>query len=242
MDTQEKFKIHSLELGPMEKFIYLIADISSKRAAIVDPAWDVPRMFDLAEKQGVTITDILLTHSHPDHINGVDKVLDKFDAELHLSHDEAAFWGAELGKPSLHHGGDTIQLGETEIEMLHTPGHTPGSVCYLVDDQLITGDTMFVFGCGRCDLTGGDPEVMFKTLRNMTNNLPSSTVIHPGHNYAVTPTATMEEQIEGNPFLHFDKSNDFVEFRMYAHSRARSTPYHEVNREQAERMLKQTFS
>lgn len=222
----------------MNNFIYLIEDTASKRAAIVDPAWDVPKLFDLAEKQGVTITDILLTHSHHDHINGVGKVLEKFDAELHLSHAESEFWGADLVKPTLHYGGDTIQLGETVIEILHTPGHTPGSICYRIDDQLITGDTMFVFGCGRCDLNGGDPEVMFNTLRHLKENLSGSTVIHPGHNYAVTPTATMEEQIKGNPFMHFDSRDNFVEFRMHAHSRSRSTPYHAVSREQAERMLK----
>ena len=110
----------------MENFVYLIEDTESKRAAIADPAWDVPKMLELAEKHGVTITDILLTHSHHDHINGVGTVLDKYDAELHLSQPEAEFWGAELSKPSLHYGGDIIQLGETEIEVLHTPGHTPG--------------------------------------------------------------------------------------------------------------------
>ena len=221
----------------MENFIYLIEDIESRRAAIVDPAWDVPRLFDLAEQHGVTITDILLTHSHHDHINGVDTVLDKFDAELHLLNAEAEFWGNKLTKPALHYGGDHIQLGNTEIEVLHTPGHTPGSTCYLVDDQLITGDTMFVFGCGRCDMTGGDPEVMFNTLKNLKENIPGSTVIHPGHNYAVTATATMEDQINGNPFMHFDKQDDFVEFRMHAHGRARKSPYEAISREQAERML-----
>ena len=237
MSTQSKFKIHAHELGPMENFVYLIEDVESKRAAIVDPAWEVEQVIDLAVKQGIKITDILLTHSHHDHTNGVDKVLNKFDAELHLLNAEAEFWGSKLTKPSLHYGGDHIQLGNTEIEVLHTPGHTPGSTCYLVDDQLLTGDTMFVFGCGRCDLSGGDPQVMFNTLRHLKETLSGSTVIHPGHNYAVTPTATMEDQIEGNPFMHFDSRDDFVEFRMHAHSRSRSTPYHAVNREQAERML-----
>jgi hydroxyacylglutathione hydrolase len=239
MITQEKFKIHTRELGPMENFVYLIEDVATKTAAIVDPAWEVEQVFDLAEKQGIKITDILLTHSHHDHINGVDKVLDKFDAELHLLNAEADFWGAKLIKPELHYGGDHIQLGDTEIEVLHTPGHTPGSTCYLVDDQLLTGDTMFVFGCGRCDITGGDPEVMFNTLKRMKETLPSSTVIHPGHNYAVTPTATMAEQINGNPFMHFDKQDDFVEFRMHAHGRTRKSPYAAVSHEQAKEMLKQ---
>jgi len=238
LNTESKFKLHSLELGPMDNFIYLIEDTASKRAAIVDPAWDVSRMLELADKHGVTITDILLTHSHPDHINGIDAVLDKHDAQLHLSQQESEFWGAELGKPSLHYGGDIIQLGETEIEMLHTPGHTPGSVCYQIDNELITGDTMFVFGCGHCNL-GGDPNILFDTLRHMKESLPASMIIHPGHNYSDKPTSTFGEQIEGNPFLHFDKKNDFVEFRTNIHSRIRSTPYQSVSHEQAERMLKQ---
>ena len=222
----------------MENFVYLIEDAVSKTAAIVDPAWEVEQVIGLAEKQGIKITDILLTHSHHDHINGVDKVLDKFDAELHLLNAEAEFWGHKLAKPALHYGGDHIQLGDTEIDVLHTPGHTPGSTCYLVGDQLLTGDTMFVFGCGRCDITGGDPEVMFNTLKHMKETLPDSTVIHPGHNYAVTPTATMTEQINGNPFMHFDKQDDFVEFRMHAHGRIRKSPYAAVTHEQAKKMLK----
>ena len=238
MITQEKFKIHTRELGPMENFVYLIEDVASTTAAIVDPAWEVEQVISLAEKHDVTITDILLTHSHHDHINGINKVLDKFDANLHLLNAEAEFWRSKLSKPVLHYGGDRIQLGNTDIEVLHTPGHTPGSACYLVDDQLITGDTMFVFGCGRCDINGGDPEVMFNTLKHMKETLPGSTVIHPGHNYAVTPTVTMEDQINGNPFMHFDKKNNFVEFRMHAHARTRKLPYAAVSHEQAKKMLK----
>lgn len=222
----------------MNNFIYLIEDIQSKHTALVDPAWDVASIFALAEGNDLTITDILLTHSHHDHINGIDQVLDKFDAELHLSSAEAKFWSAELHQPSLHHGGDRITLGETEIEVLHTPGHTPGSVCYKIADQLITGDTMFVFGCGHCKV-GGDPNVLFDTLRTMKETLPDGTIIHPGHNYSAQPTASFGEQIAGNPFLHFDKREDFVEFRQHVHADIRQTPYHPVSREAAEKMLKQ---
>ncbi len=238
MNAQSKFKIHSFELGPMNNFVYLVEDTSSKRAAVVDPAWDIQKIFDLAENRGATITDVLLTHSHSDHVNGVSDVLDKFDAQLHLSQAESEFWGVQLAKPFLHYGGDTIQLGKTEIEMLHTPGHTPGSACYKIENELITGDTMFVFGCGRCDLSGGDPELMFNTLRHMKNVLPSSTVIHPGHNYSATPTATMEDQVAGNPFMHFDNLDDFTKFRMHTHSRIRSTPYQPVTAEQVDKILK----
>ncbi|HHO68511.1 MAG TPA: MBL fold metallo-hydrolase [Gammaproteobacteria bacterium] len=230
MTEDSPVAIHALELGPMENFVYLVEDRASGRAAVVDPAWDVPAILELADRHGVRITDILLTHSHHDHINGIEDVLARHDAQLHLLKDEAEFWGSHLDLPTLHHGGDHIRLGDTDIEVLHTPGHTPGSACYKVGERLITGDTLFVFGCGRCDLPGGDPEQMFVTLKDMAARLPRDTLILPGHNYAVKPVSTLEEQIEGNPFLHFDDRDRFVEYRMHYHDRHRDSPYGPVCR------------
>lgn len=230
--SPQPYSIHALELGPMENFIYLIHDHATDRAAVVDPAWDVPEVLALADKLGVRITDILLTHSHHDHINGIEQVLERYDAQLHLAKAEARFWGQYLDLPTLHHGGDVIAVGETEVQLLHTPGHTPGSACYRLGDDLITGDTLFVFGCGRCDLRGGDPEQMYETLKDLTATLPADAVIHPGHNYADRTTSTVAEQIEGNPFLHFDQRERFVEYRMHYHDRHRHSPYHAVARGQ----------
>ena len=225
MSTSTAFHIHALELGPMENFVYLVEDKASRRAAVVDPAWDVPQVLELASRRGLRITDILLTHSHHDHINGIEDVLQVSDARLHLLKAEAQFWGSHLDLPTLHHGGDRIQLGDTEIEVLHTPGHTPGSACYRISDQLITGDTLFVFGCGRCDLRGGDPEQMFHTLKDMKRDLPENTLILPGHNYAEKPVSTFGEQMEGNPFLHFDDLGRFRQYRMHYHDKHRDGPY-----------------
>lgn len=222
------YEIEAMELGPMENFIYLITDRKTGHTAIVDPAWDVPAILARAAEKGLTITDILLTHSHHDHINGIEQVLAEFDAQLHLSKPEAQFWGKHLDLPTLHHGGDIIRLGETEIQMLLTPGHTPGSVCYHLGNDLITGDTLFVFGCGRCDLSGGNPEIMYDTLTRMGRELPGSTLILPGHNYAVKPSSTMSEELAGNPFLHFEDKADFVEYRMHIHDRTRHSPYRPV--------------
>ncbi len=214
----------------MENFVYLIHDHATDRAAVVDPAWEVPEVLALAQRRGVTITDILLTHSHHDHINGIEAVLEKFDAQLHLLKDESRFWGSYPDLPTLHHGGERIELGETAIKVLHTPGHTPGSACYHLGDQLITGDTLFVFGCGRCDLHGGDPEQMYVTLKDMAERLPAQTRIHPGHNYSVKTTSTLEEQLEGNPFMHFDSSDRFIHYRMHYHDRHRDSPYGPVRK------------
>lgn len=214
MVNTKPFAIHALELGPMENFIYIIQDNSSKKAAVVDPAWEVPKVIALAKQEGIQITDILLTHSHHDHINGLAEILNCYDAQVHLLNAEAQFWGQELEKPSLHHGGDTIQLGKTEIEIWHTPGHTPGSACFYLDGHIITGDTLFVFGCGRCDLGGGNPEQMYHSLKKLGSELPRQTVVHPGHNYAHKPSSTIAEQLESNPFMRFDKIADFIHYRM----------------------------
>jgi glyoxylase-like metal-dependent hydrolase (beta-lactamase superfamily II) len=224
----KSYKITTMALGPMENFIYLITDIASRKTAVVDPAWEPGKIIEAAEKENLKISGILLTHSHHDHINGVGEILNKYDSELHLLKEEADFWRADLEKPSIHHGGDIISLGETCIEVMHTPGHTPGSACYRLDGDIITGDTLFVFGCGRCDLQGGDPEQMFATLKKMKTHIPSDTIIFPGHNYADKTTSTIEEQAEGNPFLHFEDCEQFVEYRMHTHDKVRSTPYHPV--------------
>ncbi|MFT5226829.1 MAG: hydroxyacylglutathione hydrolase, partial [Polaribacter sp.] len=138
------FKIHALELGPMLNFVYLIEDIATRRTAVVDPAWDTPAIITEAQKLDLKITDILLTHSHHDHINGIEGILEHSHAEIHLLKPEFEFWDSDISKPCLHHGGDEITLGESQIKVLHTPGHTPGSACYQLGNEIITGDTLFV--------------------------------------------------------------------------------------------------
>ena len=223
--SNSSHSITALELGPMENFIYLIHDHASGRVAVVDPAWEPDVILARVSAENLRITDILLTHSHNDHINALDAVLAQYDAQVHLLKDEAKFWGKNQDLPTLHHGGDTIELGQTKIEVLHTPGHTPGSACYHVGEQLIAGDTLFIFGCGRCDLRGGDPEQMFQTLKHLAHDLPAGKVIHPGHNYSVDTVSTLAEQRAGNPFLHFHKLDDFVFYRMHYHDKHRDSPY-----------------
>ena len=241
---QTGYSIHSMELGPMENFVYLIHDHASNTAAIVDPAWEVGEMLDFARDKDIEITDILLTHSHSDHVNGLQQTLEHCDANIHLLKSEEKFWDrnanhnlltqATFDKPTLHHGGDQLKIGESVIDILHTPGHTPGSACYHIGNDLIAGDTLFVFGCGRCDLSGGDPEQMFHTLKKMKTGLAASTTLHPGHNYAPqAPTSDWDTQCHGNPFLHFDKPADFVKYRMHVHDKIRDTPYGSVTKQQA---------
>ena len=225
MPAEPSFEILPLELGPMANIVYLLADRATSRAAVVDPAWEPDTILQAAEQRGLRITDILLTHSHHDHVNAIEQVLERADAAIHLLKPEARFWGRRLARPVLHHGGDRILLGESEIEVLHTPGHTPGSACYRLGNQLLSGDTLFVYGCGRCDLAGGDPEQMYHTLKRLVAELPPETVVRPGHDYAVVESTTLEEQQRGNPFLHFHTPEEFVFYRMHYHGSHREEPY-----------------
>lgn len=203
MSNHAPFSIHTLELGPMENFIYLIQDHASNQIAVVDPGWESDKIVAFAQNLGCTITDVLLTHSHFDHVSGLNALLDATKAQVHLLKEEAQFWNEHLEIATLHYDGEVIYLGETPIEILHTPGHTPGSVCYLIAGHLFTGDTLFVLGCGRCDLPGGDPNEMYRSLYRLGTTLPGETTIHPGHNYGGKPTSTMAEQLVCNPSMNF---------------------------------------
>lgn len=221
-------RIHTLELGPMDNFVHIVEDTASRRAAVTDPAWDAGAMLRFTMQHGLTITDVLLTHTHSDHVNALDALLALVEATVHLHEAEAQHWGHAPAGAVLHRNGDRIMLGETAIEVIHTPGHTPGSVCYRIGDDLLSGDTLFVYGCGRCDLPGGDPLAMYESLKRLVRELPPQTVVHSGHHYGVTKTATMAEQIAGNPFLRLDDAEDFVHYRMVEHDRTREYPMRPV--------------
>ena len=221
------FEIKSLKLGHMDNFVYLIKDQKTAKIAVVDPAWDVDAIFAEAAKMEGEIDTVLLTHSHYDHVNGVDQVLHRSDASLHLHKTEDRFWGGAGRNACLHHGGDRLQLGETELIIHHTPGHTPGSVCYQVGDNLLTGDTVFVFGCGRCNMRGGDPEAMYHTLKKIGSHFDPSTRVLPGHDYAICADSTVGAQLQGNPFFKIPTLNKFIDYRMHKHNR--SSPYSALN-------------
>jgi len=200
----------------MQNFGYLIGDEASKGALIVDPAWDPPKLLDIVKKEGFELKGFLVTHAHYDHTNAIEELLKKVDVPVYANIDEIPFaksGNAVVGslgrtvKPM--NGGDTLKLGETELKFLHTPGHTPGSQCIQVGNNIITGDTLFIGGCGRSDLPGGNPEVLFGTLKKISN-LPSDLVIFPGHDYGPVKQRTLKEEKGENPYLQMQDVEQFV--------------------------------
>ncbi|HVR44687.1 MAG TPA: MBL fold metallo-hydrolase [Thermoanaerobaculia bacterium] len=198
----------------MVNFCYLIGDRESRECVVVDPAWDVQELVDLARADGMKIVGALATHYHPDHVGGD---LFGFEVEglarlesiepvpVHCHRAETLgirrMTGLSESDLVAHDGGDTLEIGKVRIELLHTPGHTPGSQCFLVDGRLVSGDTLFIGGCGRVDLPGGDPEEMYRTLTRRLAKLPASTALYPGHHYGPRATASLAEERRDNYYL-----------------------------------------
>jgi hydroxyacylglutathione hydrolase len=202
--------LKQVELGPMANYVYLVGDPHSREVAVVDPAWDVERIVDMAREQDLTITKILITHSHFDHVNGVEALLNRTKAKVYINKAEAEFMKPVWPDLVEVDGGDTIRVGGVDITFLHTPGHTPGSQCFLVQNHLISGDTLFIGACGRCDLPGSSPEDMYDSLANKLSKLDDRTVVFPGHNYAARPYSTIGDEKRFNPYLQFQSLQDFL--------------------------------
>jgi glyoxylase-like metal-dependent hydrolase (beta-lactamase superfamily II) len=193
--------VKQLELGPMANFTYIICDAISKQCACIDPGWEADKI--ISETKGLTISHILLTHAHFDHSNNASTLAKKTGAKIYVHRNEASK-GAETFVDD-----DKIMIGNICITCIHTPGHTEGSTCFLLDEMIFTGDTLFVDGIGRTDLEGSDPEKMFKSLQKLAK-LPDGTVIYPGHNYGNEPASTIGEQKKRNHYMQFKNAGDFL--------------------------------
>lgn len=215
-------RLIQVEVGQMRNFNYLAGCDSTGEAALVDPAWEVDRMLDRAAAEGLSVTHLLLTHTHPDHIEGLASAWSRTRATIHVHALEAPAAAARLLAGGAAEGaaairdvadGGAIEIGSLPIRAMHTPGHTPGAVCYLVPGGVITGDTLFVGRCGRTDFPGSDPEAMYLSLRRLAA-LPEDTVVYPGHNYADRPTSTIGRERISNVHMSAPDRVEFLRRRM----------------------------
>jgi hydroxyacylglutathione hydrolase len=205
--------LEQIPLGPMENFVYMIGSKSTREVALVDPAWDIDFLLNHIDQQDLKLASILVTHYHPDHIGGgmgghsiegIAEVLAKKPVKIFVNKYEAdgvkKVTGVSDSDISIVESGDHLKIGLNDIEFLHTPGHTPGSQCFKVNDNLISGDTLFIHGCGRVDLPGSDSEDMYHSLQKLAE-LPDDTILYPGHHYSPEEFQTMGKTKEQNMYL-----------------------------------------
>jgi glyoxylase-like metal-dependent hydrolase (beta-lactamase superfamily II) len=219
-------------VGEMANLAYAIGSRSTREALLVDPAWDVERLLARAERDGMRVVGALATHYHQDHvggqifgisIEGLPRLMELSPMPVHVHTREAEGVRRVTGLSArdfvAHEGGDAIELGGLRIRLLHTPGHTPGSQCFLVEEagrpgRLVSGDTLFLNGCGRVDLPGGDPEALYRSLHEVLKRLPDDTLVYPGHLYA-DPCGSLGEQKRTNPYLRVATLEGFLGFLGY---------------------------
>ena len=215
--------LRQLELGPMQNFVYLVGDPVARECVVVDPAWEIDTIVDTARADGMRLTGALVTHTHQDHVGGslaswgmpgripgVEELLARVPLKVYVHKAEREFLpglGSDLVQVDNH---DTLSIGRLALTFLHTPGHTPGSQCFLVDGRLVSGDTLFIGSCGRTDLPGSDPKEMYYSLTQRLAALPDDTLLFPGHNYG-GPSSTIGDEKRQNPFMRFASLGDFLQ-------------------------------
>lgn len=208
----------------MANFIYLIGDRNTRECVVVDPAWDIDSLLAIVESEGMKLTGALVTHYHPDHVGGhifgmdilgLPQLMEKNPVPIYVNKHEAdglrKVTGVSLSDMTQVESDDRMKVGAVELSFMHTPGHTPGSQCFRVGEYLVAGDTLFLQGCGRVDLPGGDSEEMYHTLTRRLSKIPNDTILYPGHNYGGSGSAPMGEVRETNSYLQI---GSLAEWRM----------------------------
>ena len=204
------FAPHDPIAQQMRNFAYLIGDRDTGEAVVVDPAYAAGDLLDALEADGMKLSGVLVTHHHPDHVGGsmmgfelkgLAELLEQVSVPVHVNTHEAQWVSQVTGIPmsdlTEHRNGDKVNIGAIDIELLHTPGHTPGSQCFLLDGRLIAGDTLFLDGCGRTDFPGGDVDEMFRSLQKLAA-LSGDPTVFPGHWYSAEPSASLSEVKHSN--------------------------------------------
>lgn len=221
---QQQIALTQLQLGPMENFVYVVADPLTREAVVIDAAWEIDRIVEMVQREDLKLKAALITHFHPDHLGGnimnqhipgaAELLQRNFPIKVHVHKTEADYVRkiAGLSASDLIRTDENseIRLGAHTMRLLHTPGHTPGSQCFLIDGRLISGDTLFIGSCGRVDLPGSDPAQLYDSLVNKLKRLPENTILYPGHNYAPQLTSTIGDEKRHNIYMRFERLEDFL--------------------------------
>ncbi len=220
--------VEQILVGPMQNFVYLIGSRATREAVLVDPAWDIPGLLERAAARDLRVTHALVTHYHPDHVGGnvfgldvpgLAQLLDAQPTKVVVNKNEVdglkKITGLSDSDCLVVEGGDTLTIGEQQIRFLHTPGHTPGSQCFLVGERLVSGDTLFIGSCGRVDLPGGNAEQLYESLTGVLMKLDDKTILLPGHAYG-GHESTIGHEKKTNSVLQMKSRADWM--RLMGHA------------------------
>ncbi|MGN9863626.1 MBL fold metallo-hydrolase [Bacillus swezeyi] len=210
--TYEVHTIKTFHHG-WSNYCYIIVDIVSRSAIVVDPSWELSKITDKLSGLEVDLSAILLTHSHYDHVNLVEPLSKVFNPHVYMSKKEIDFYQFRCRNLIALNDRQTISIGITKALCLLTPGHTAGGMCYLFSDSVFTGDTVFTEGCGICEGHGSSAEDMFESIQRVKSEVPSEVRVYPGHSFGKTPGHTMDELLKHNIYFQIDKKEHFVKFR-----------------------------
>ena len=203
-----------IPVGQMQNFAYIIGDEKAKDGAVVDPAWELSKILSIAKKHNLKINKILITHTDFDHIEGVKEMSDLTGAVVYV-HKNGEKNIKELGINRIKtiDEGDEIDIGKIKISVLYTPGHKPSCVCLLIGtNKMLTGDTLFVEGCGRIDMPGGNINEQWESLQRL-KDMDENIEIYPGHDYGSMPSSTIKHEKKNNPFLRCRNFEEFAGIR-----------------------------
>ena len=208
----------------MVNFVYLIGDRQTRECMVVDPAYAITDILEVVDQDEMKLTGVLATHYHPDHvggsmmgmkIQGVADLLEKCQVPIHINKHETKWVARTTGLNEIdlvqHEGGDKVSVGDVSITFVHTPGHTPGSQCFLVEQRLVAGDTLFLDGCGRTDLPGGNPGDLYTSLQTLAS-LPAATIVCPGHQYSALPSANLGDVVSTNHVFRPSSQQQWLEW------------------------------
>jgi len=199
-------RVHQLEVGNMQNFTYVLEDEQTSEAVVIDPSWDLDLVLSMVEKNGLKVKYIINTHHHFDHTIGNDAMAKKTGAKI-LQHRAST-----LKNDITVSEGDKIRFGNSELTVVHTPGHSKDSMCLVGDGKVFSGDTLFVGNCGRVDLPGGSAKELYRSLFDVVCKMDDNLILYPGHNYGNAVTSTIGREKKTNFVLQPRTESEFLEF------------------------------
>jgi len=199
-------RVHQLEVGSMQNFTYVVEDEETKESVVIDPSWDLDLVIEIIERNSLKIKYVINTHHHFDHTIGNDAIAKHTKSKI-LQHESST-----LKNDLRVSNGDKIKFGNSELAVLHTPGHSKDSICLIGDGKIFSGDTLFVGNCGRVDLPGGSAKELYHSLLDIIYKLDDNLTLYPGHNYGNSAISTLGKEKKTNFVMQQRTEAEFLDF------------------------------